>query len=444
MPPSAYALHRVPLDALQAPGVAGAAARAAFSAALARDHVGLVSLPADADQKALQNLWARAGRFFELPADARRRFGPPHEPPSSPLHCGQSRSAGYTEVNGNYFLDTRLRQPNGVVAAVSAAASVAASTAAAAAASGSDPLASAPCGVEVLPVGLDGRCPGLEGALAAAQQVLLDVGAAALTAAVEALPPVSAPLTAPELQEPAQAPKLAPEPESDPLALIDDAARLAWGQTGASVHRLVRYQGAAISDGNGGSDGSGSSGGSDVLFQAHTDGTWFTVIPVAEVSGLEVFVPAAATSSSSSAAATTRSPLRSGGAAGAWVSPEAQGVAGVDVAVLSGEFLQLLSDGLFSAALHRVVRPAAGLKGRLSAPLLLRASPASGFSGGARDGTLVGTVPLRQAPAAPEPTLGQAPALAGSGAAPGSSANSAAARIAAAKAYAQKKAARGA
>ena len=126
------------------------------------------------------------------------------------------------------------------------------------------------------------------------------------------------------------------------------------------------------------------------------------------------------------------------------MSPEAQGVAGVDVAVLSGEFLQLLSDGLFPAALHRVVRPAAGLKGRLSAPLLLRASPASGFSGGARDGTLVDTVPLRQTPAAPEPTLGQAPALAGSGAAPGSSASSAAARIAAAKAYAQKKAPRGA
>ena len=319
-PPSAYALHRVPLDALHAPGVAGAAARTDFSAALARDHVGLVSLPADADQKALQNLWARAGRFFELPADTRRRFGPPHEPPSSPLHCGQSRSAGYTEVNGNYFLDTRLRQPDGAVAAVSAAASAAASTAAAAAAaSGSDPLASAPCGVEVLPVGLHGRCPGLESTLAAAQQVLLDVGAAVLTAAVEALPPVSASLTAPKLQEPAQAPKLAPEPKSSPLALIDDAVRLAWGQTGASVHRLVRYQGAAISDGNGGSDGSGSSGGSDVLFQAHTDGTWFTVIPVAEVPGLEVFVPAAATSSSSSTAATTSQPSQqrwSGGGVG--------------------------------------------------------------------------------------------------------------------------------
>ena len=51
------------------------------------------------------------------------------------------------------------------------------------------------------------------------------------------------------------------------------------------------------------------------------------------------------------------------------MSPGAQGVAGVDVAVLSAEFLQLLSDGLFPAALHHEVRPAAGLKGRLPATL---------------------------------------------------------------------------
>ena len=44
------------------------------------------------------------------------------------------------------------------------------------------------------------------------------------------------------------------------------------------------------------------------------------------------------------------------------------------VAILSGEYLHLLSDGEFSAAVHRVLRPAAGSAARLSAPLLMRGS----------------------------------------------------------------------
>jgi hypothetical protein len=143
------------------------------------------------------------------------------------------------------------------------------------------------------------------------------------------------------------------------------------------------------------------------------------------------------------------------------------------VAVLPGEFLQLLSDGVYKAALHRVVRPTAtaprprlaaaagaaatagaagaaaagaeaprggGGTGRLSAPLLMRASPASGFSGGARDGTLVGEVRQRLGGLAPVPDASIAPLSEGAGS---GGVSSAAARIAAAKAYAQKKAAGG-
>jgi len=72
------------------------------------------------------------------------------------------------------------------------------------------------------------------------------------------------------------------------------------------------------------------------------------------------------------------------------------------VAVLPGEYLHILSDGEYPAALHRVLRPQGGVP-RMSAPLLVRGSAASGFSGQARDGTLVGRmVPERVATASDE------------------------------------------
>jgi len=171
------------------------------------------------------------------------------------------------------------------------------------------------------------------GALVDAEAVLAAVGFAALGAATADLPVDVAGLAV------------------DVGALVDRAPGLDPGVTSASVHRLVRYDAAAA--------------GEAVLFQPHTDGTWFTLVPVAQVPGLEVH------------------------SGGAWLRPEAQGNHGTDVAVLSGEFLHVLTDGFYPAALHRVVSAPSV---RTSAPLLFRAAPASGFSGGARDGTLLGHV----------------------------------------------------
>ena len=73
-------------------------------------------------------------------------------------------------------------------------------------------------------------------------------------------------------------------PDFSTLGNVDNiacgGARLPAGTTSATVHRFVRYVGR---DGDG-SDGVGRLPGvqCDVQFAAHTDGTWFTVIPCAE------------------------------------------------------------------------------------------------------------------------------------------------------------------
>ena len=80
-----------------------------------------------------------------------------------------------------------------------------------------------------------------------------------------------------------------------------------------------------------------------------------TVIPCASVAGIEVLTP------------------------DGWSSPETNGRPGMDVAILSGDFLQGLSKKAggdeYPAANHRVVRPAGTTGSRLSAPLLMRAAP---------------------------------------------------------------------
>uniref|UniRef100_A0A7S4J017 Isopenicillin N synthase-like Fe(2+) 2OG dioxygenase domain-containing protein n=1 Tax=Prymnesium polylepis TaxID=72548 RepID=A0A7S4J017_9EUKA len=155
-----------------------------------------------------------------------------------------------------------------------------------------------------------------------AQQVLLAVGMAALRSVVDSLPDFS------EL--------------GDVDTMACDAARLPHGATSATVHRFVRYI-ARDSDAPGRVPG--------VQFEGHTDGTWFTVIPCAKQPGLEVRT------------------------ASGWCSVEEQSRHGIDVAVLSGDFLESLSNGKYKASSHRVALPAsAGVAARSSAPLLMRAS----------------------------------------------------------------------
>ena len=106
------------------------------------------------------------------------------------------------------------------------------------------------------------------------------------------------------------------------------------------------------------------------------------------------------------------------------------------------------------SALHRVVAPAPAPvpaptaapavtgatppRARLSAPLLLRAAPVTGFSGGARDGTLCGFVPDATAAVAQGGASGGS-AESGTQALPLSAEALIAAKIAAAKAYSQAK-----
>lgn len=87
---------------------------------------------------------------------------------------------------------------------------------------------------------------------------------------------------------------------------------------------------------------------------AHTDTTFLTVIPCASAPGLEILNPST----------------------GRWVRPEAAGdcEAGADVMLLAGELLQVLGQGGYQAAVHRVVRPAGLSDPRVSTPLLVRGS----------------------------------------------------------------------
>jgi len=134
-----------------------------------------------------------------------------------------------------------------------------------------------------------------------------------------------------------------------------------------SPHRLCRYA----------DNGKNPSASATEVFGAHTDTTFVTVIPVAAVSGLEIF----------------------DNAAGAWIRPELMarrhwenermeqnkipsatvGENGQPwharyVVCMPGELLELVTQRQILTAVHRVVA-ACGGEARISAPVLLRARP---------------------------------------------------------------------
>lgn len=128
--------------------------------------------------------------------------------------------------------------------------------------------------------------------------------------------------------------------EQDSLVkLLDDGDNLQEAEWSSTQHRLCLYHAK-----------------NNVLFEAHTDTTFLTLIPCSSIAGLEVWT-----------------------AATDWVRPEDHAESAGAVIVLPGEFLQVLTAGVFPAAVHRVTRfsceehAAEGESvSRLSMPLLVR------------------------------------------------------------------------
>ena len=119
------------------------------------------------------------------------------------------------------------------------------------------------------------------------------------------------------------------------LVALADVAPTDDDDLSASVLRLCRYEPIDT----------------EMAFAAHTDTTFFTMVPVSTVPGLQIFDPS----------------LR------AWLKPEEDQQSGNNIVVMAGEFLDLFSDGAFQPAVHRVLCPASSSP-RYSTPLLLRAN----------------------------------------------------------------------
>ena len=292
--------HRIESFTLESLAADEAAAEA-FRCALRRDCV--VVLEPDAEGRAaIAALTGFASRFFALAPAVQDSFGPLQEPEPCDAHGGYPMPFGawrnsyaFQTQRVNSFLDTRLRRgrpapsPDGG-------------------------------GLEVLPRGLETVCPGCTPALIEGQRVLFDV---AVTALRTALAGVGG--RVPHVRD-----------------LVDGPDALSPGAASATVHRFAWYPPEAPGDRD----------ASAVAFDAHTDGTFVTLVPCAAVPGLEVAA-----------------------ADGQWQCPEAGARAPGSVAVLTGDGLQFLSGAQYPSALHRVTRPPPGSPARVSAPFLLRASP---------------------------------------------------------------------
>lgn len=127
------------------------------------------------------------------------------------------------------------------------------------------------------------------------------------------------------------------EPESF-LGLMDRGDEVELSSLSHTVQRFCRY----------------GSEGKRIAFGSHTDSTFFTVIPVASSvlqPGVQVF------------------------SQGQWLCPETNCDAETDVLIMTGEFLQVLSNGVYPAAVHRVNRPRHG--SRVSTPMLVRGKPSA-------------------------------------------------------------------
>jgi len=223
-----------------------------LAAQLARWHFAVVRLSSE-ESASVSGLWEHAARFYALPHDDRLDLVGPVRPEASE---DASLVVGYCAMEDNAFLETRL----------------------------------AP-GQEFRP-----RFERFSGA-ARVGPVSQDPDPAALLAGRHVL--TRAGLTAVRATERALA---ASEGSSDgrpssPITddggwgrLVDDGCTVPAGSLTASVHRVCHYSsGAELNAGNAvAGDGATAGAPKTVAFGAHTDATFFTVVPVAEVPGLQV------------------------------------------------------------------------------------------------------------------------------------------------------------
>ena len=121
-------------------------------------------------------------------------------------------------------------------------------------------------------------------------------------------------------------------PDAEARVADDVSADGGRREVSTTAHRLCRYAPSSEA----------------VVFGAHTDTSFFTLVPLSSPPGLEVFDPSL----------------------DAWVRPEAaEGAEATDVLCMPGEFLELASAGAFRAVVHRVL---GGPTKRVSTPLLVR------------------------------------------------------------------------
>ena len=227
-------------------GTPGAAE--SLCAALKRDSVAIVELP-PRGARSIERMWAKMGEFYALSVDYQMSFGePPYSslalaPPFSEAHNDDQRQHGWRRmVHDVTCLDTRLRrQPS---------------------------VGSSGGQLEMLPLGIGGHDAEFQAAMMDAQDVLFAVGLAGLNCVRQSLP-------------------LGYEgSEHEVETLTETGADLAEGVTSATVHRLLLYNApttdprfnAPTADPEGlfTSVARVTSEGSEVLFESHTDATWFT------------------------------------------------------------------------------------------------------------------------------------------------------------------------
>jgi hypothetical protein len=167
--------------------------------------------------------------------------------------------------------------------------------------------------------------------------------------------------------------------------LVDDGKRLKVdsefgsvkdGDVSLSPHRLCRYSGEKQDDDS-----------SREVFGAHTDSSFVTIVPVASISGLEVYDEEAEKWYRPELKAKSHWEAeleRRGKVFSSLLYDEVEGSVQVPwhsryLAVLPGEYLQLATRNEIPSAVHRVVA-AKGRPSRLSAPILLRGRPGTNFN----------------------------------------------------------------
>jgi hypothetical protein len=227
-------------------GTPGAAER--LCAALKRDSVAIVELPPRGAQS-IERMWAKIGEFYELSVDYQMSFGePPYSslaiaPPFSEAHNDDQRQHGFRRmVHDVSCLDLRLRRQMSV--------------------------GSSRGQLEVLPLGIGGHDAEFVADMIDAQDVLFAVGLASLNCVRQSLP-------------------LGSEGSEHAVeTMTETGADLADGVTSATVHRLLLYNAPSTDPrytapntdelGLFSSAPRVTSEGSEVLFETHTDATWFT------------------------------------------------------------------------------------------------------------------------------------------------------------------------